>query len=229
MKILKENKLLIGFLLSIMINIILFLQLEDKKEVREAQFDKVQDGVEYAIQFGEILTVKHGEVSQAERAEYLTAMSWSLELSAHTLETIEPDDDFYKKLADLLSLYGSIPSSENLNSQKLKDMPHEEFLEELNVWITDLEYIHDRMYDAQLAEMNGRELTAFREMLLANLKTKVEAVAEYKNSFNINKNTSRQMPLRVFLLCETALMEYTFISMLLYPICKTSIRIIYIF
>ncbi|MGF2616140.1 hypothetical protein FZC84_10700 [Rossellomorea vietnamensis] len=182
MKILKENKLLIGFLLSIMINIILFLQLEDKKEVREAQFDKVQDGVEYAIQFGDILTEKHVEVSEAERSEYLTAMSWSLELSTHTLETVEPDDDFYKKLAGLISLYGSIPSSENLNSQKFTDMPQEEFLKELNVWITDLEYIHDRMEDTELAEMNERELTVFWQMLLANLKTEDEALAEYKNS-----------------------------------------------
>ncbi|MGD6801802.1 hypothetical protein [Rossellomorea aquimaris] len=113
MKILKENKLLIGFSLSLLINVFLFFQLEDRKEVKEAQFDKVQDGVEYAIQFGDILTKKYAEVSEAEKAEYLTAMSWSLELSTHTMETIQPDDDLYSRLADLFSLYSFIPASEN--------------------------------------------------------------------------------------------------------------------
>lgn len=183
MKILKENKLLIGFSLSLLINAFLFLQLEDWKEVKEAQFDKVQDGVEYAIQFGDILTRKYSEVSEAEKAEYLTAMSWSLELSTHTMETIQPDDDLYSRLADLFSLYSFIPTSENLNSSGINDMSEAEFFKTLKVRVSDLEYIHERMEDAELAAMDKAELTAFWEMMLSNLKTNEASLTEYKLSF----------------------------------------------
>ncbi|TYS16713.1 hypothetical protein FZC78_12050 [Rossellomorea vietnamensis] len=114
----------------------MFLQLEDRKEVKEAQFDKVQDGVEYAIQFGNILSRKYAEVSEAEKAEYLTAMSWSLELSTQTMETIQPNEDLYSRLADLFSLYSFIPTSPNLNSSGINEMSKEEFLNTLKVWVS---------------------------------------------------------------------------------------------
>ncbi|MGD7023833.1 hypothetical protein ACQCVK_14625 [Rossellomorea vietnamensis] len=137
----------------------------------------MQDGVAYAFQFGDILTRKYAEFSEAEKADYLTAMSWSLELSTHTMETIQPDDDLYSRLADLFSLYSFIPSS------GINEMPKEEFLNTLKVWVSDLEYIHERMEDTELASLDEAELTAFWEMMLSNLQSKDAELTEYKLSF----------------------------------------------
>lgn len=143
----------------------------------------MQDGVEYASQFGDILMRKYAEVSEAEKAEYLTAMSWSLVLSTHTMETIQPDDDLYSRLADLFSLYSFIPTSEKLNPSGISEMWEEEFLNTLKVWVSDLEYIQERMEATELAAMDEAELTAFWKMMLSNLKTKDADLTEYKLSF----------------------------------------------
>ncbi|MGD6801801.1 hypothetical protein [Rossellomorea aquimaris] len=62
-------------------------------------------------------------------------------------------------------------------------MSEEEFLNTLKVWVSDLEYIHERMEDKELAALDEAELTAFWEMMLSNLKTNDANLTEYKLSF----------------------------------------------
>ncbi len=182
----KRNKLItFGLTLSIILNLYLFQQLNNsKEESRLAQFEKIQNGVNYSYNFGEILQSKYSDISLKEKAEYLTAMSWSLQLSTHFLEIIEPEDERYRELAKLFGIYSHIPSSNDLGTMISKNtLSDEEVLELLDIWLSDIKFLDERLDYGQLAKMNYEQLRAYWETLLHNLEYDNEALNNYKQSF----------------------------------------------
>ncbi|GAA0336571.1 hypothetical protein GCM10008967_28670 [Bacillus carboniphilus] len=185
MKNKRKNLLLLGLILSIILNLYLFQQLNDSKDKsRIALFEKIKNGVSYSYEFGETLQRKYNDVSEREKAEYLTAMFWSLQLSTHMLEAAEPNDDRYRELAGLFSIYSHIPSSNDLGELINKvDVSDENKLKLLDIWLSDMKYLDKNLHSLQLAEMDYSELRAFWEMLLQNLEYEDEALNRYKQSF----------------------------------------------
>ncbi|WP_316568671.1 hypothetical protein [Neobacillus sp. YIM B06451] len=174
-----------GLILSIILNLYLFQQLNNSKEQsRLAMFEKIQNGVNYSFNFGETLQRKYSDISIKEKSEYLTAMSWSLQLSTHTLEIVEPNDDRYRKLANLFNIYSHIPSSNDLGDMiSNENVSDDEILELLNIWLTDMKYLDEKLDYNQLSKMNYTELSAYWETLLSNLKYHNDALIKYKQSF----------------------------------------------
>ncbi|QOY34711.1 hypothetical protein AWH56_018560 [Anaerobacillus isosaccharinicus] len=181
----RKKLIMVGFLLSIILNLYLLQQLNNsKEESRLAQFKKIQNGVSYSYNFGEILQSKYNEISLKEKAEYLTAMSWSLQLSNHLLEIIEPKDERYRELAKLFDIYSHISSSNDLGALISKnDVSDEEVLELLNIWLSDMKYLDEKLDYVQLANMNYTQLEGFWKTLLHNLDYDDEALNKYKQTF----------------------------------------------
>lgn len=180
----RQKKLLIlGLIFSIILNIYLFQQQNNSKEnSRIAQFEKIQDGVNYAYNFGGILQRKYKDISLKEKAEYLTAMSWSLQLSTHMLEIVEPNDEKYKELANLFGIYSVIPSSTDfgflITNETVSD---EEALKLLDLWLTDMKYLDENLDYLRLSKMNYTELKEYWRSVLRNLKYENENLNKYKD------------------------------------------------
>ena len=180
-----KSLIIVGLILSILLNLYLFQQLnKSKEESRLAMFEKIQYGVNYSYNFGKTLQSKYNDISIKEKAEYLTAMSWSLQLSTHTLEIVEPNDDRYRELGNLFNIYSYIPSSNDLGDIISKENVSDEVvLELLDIWLTDMKYLDEKLDYNQLAKMNYTELSAYWETILPNLEYQNDALNEYKQSF----------------------------------------------
>lgn len=180
-----RNLLILGISLSIILNLYLFQQQNDnKEESRIAQFEKIQSGVNYSYHFGDILQSKYKDLSLEEKVEYLTAMSWSLQISTHMLEVVEPKDERYRELADLFNIYSHIPSSSDLGSlEKKENVSDEEVLKLLNLWLTDMKYLDENLNYLQLSKMNYTELRKYWGTLTLNLKYENDNLNNYKNKF----------------------------------------------
>lgn len=176
-KLKAKHLLIIALILSVIVNIYFFQQLRDKEQ---AQFEKVQKGVEYAYRFGDILQRKYKDLSQQEKSEYVTAIHWSLELSTYTLETVEPEDERYRELGALFGLYGTTELGRLLESENGSD---EEALILMETWLTDMNYLTDKLNNDELHTMSYRELREYWTMLLNNLKLKNEYLIKYKAAF----------------------------------------------
>lgn len=150
------------------------------EEYRLAMFEKIHDGVRYSYNFGKTLQSKYNDISEKDKAEYLTAMYWSLQLSTHTLEIVEPNDDRYRELANLFNIYSQIPSPVSGDIVSISD---EEVLDLLDIWLTDMNYLVEKLDYNQLAKMDSTELNAYWETLLSNLKYQNDNLIKYKQSF----------------------------------------------
>jgi uncharacterized Fe-S radical SAM superfamily protein PflX len=180
-----KSLIIVGLILSILLNLYLFQQLnKSKEESRLAMFEKIQNGVNYSYNFGETLQSKYNDISIKEKAEYLTAMSWSLQLSTHTIEIVEPNDDRYRELGKLFNIYSHIPSSNDLGDIiSEENVSDEVVLEFLDIWLTDMRFLDEKLDNNQLAKMNYTELRAYWETMLPNLKYQNDALNKYKQSF----------------------------------------------
>ncbi|MDX1699486.1 MAG: hypothetical protein R3250_02655 [Melioribacteraceae bacterium] len=180
----RKNLLILGITLSIILNLYLFQQLNDNKEKsRLAQFEKIQNGVNYSYNFGDILQRNYKDLSLEEKAEYLTAMSWSLQLSTHMLEVVEPKDEGYRELANLFNIYSHVPSSNDLGVLiKKENGSDEEVLKLLDLWLTDMKYLDENLDYFQLSKMNYNELREYWGTLIPNLKYKNKALNKYKET-----------------------------------------------
>ena len=178
----RKNILILGITLSIILNLYLFQQLNDSKEKsRIAQFEKIQNGVNYSYNFGDILQRNYKDLSLEEKAEYLTAMSWSLQLSTHMLEVVEPKDERYRELANLFNIYSHVPSSNDLGILvKKENGSDEEVLKLLDLWLTDMKYLDENLDYFQLSNMNYNELREYWGTLIPNLKYENKALNKYK-------------------------------------------------
>jgi hypothetical protein len=187
LKKIRKNLLLIGLILSISFNMYLFRQLNDSKQnIRIAQFEKIQSGVNYSLNFGEILQIKYKNLSLDEKVEYLTAMSWSLQLSTHMLEIVEPSDEKYGELADLFKIYSHIASPNDLGLlMKNENVSDEEVLNSLDLWLADMKYLDESLDNNkyELSKMNSTELKQYWGSLLQNLKYENKDLIRYKKSF----------------------------------------------
>ncbi|MFE8699817.1 hypothetical protein ACFYKX_04185 [Cytobacillus sp. FJAT-54145] len=111
-------------------------------------------------------------------------MSWSLQLSVHTLEIIEPRDERYRELAELFNIYSHIPSSNDLGSLNNEEHVSDgKVLSLLELWLIDMKYLDENLNYNQLAKMNYNELRAYWEKLLQNLQYEDEALNKYRQSF----------------------------------------------
>ncbi|MFT4417291.1 hypothetical protein ACLM5H_26035 [Fredinandcohnia humi] len=180
-----KSIIIVGLILSILLNLYFYQQLnKSKEESKLAMFKKIHNGVNYSYNFGKILKSKYNDISIKEKAEYLTAMSWSLQLSTNTLEIVEPNDDRYKELANLFNIYSHIPSSNDLGDMIIKEnVSDEEVFELLDIWLTDMKYLDEKLDYNQLAKMNYTELSAYWETLQSNLKYQNDDLIKYKQSF----------------------------------------------
>ena len=180
----RKNILILGITLSIILNLYLFQQLNDSKEKsRIAQFEKIQNGVNYSYDFGDILQRNYKDLSLEEKAEYLTAMSWSLQLSTHMLEVVEPKDERYRELADLFNIYSHVPSSNDLGALvKKENGSDEEVLKLLDLWLTDMKYLDENLDYFQLSKMNYNEIREYWGTLIPNLKYENKALNKYKET-----------------------------------------------
>ncbi|KGR91705.1 hypothetical protein CD30_03765 [Ureibacillus massiliensis 4400831 = CIP 108448 = CCUG 49529] len=177
-----KRLIIVGLILSIFLNLYFFQQVnKSDEESKLAMFEKVHDGITYSYNFGKTLQSKYNDISIKEQAEYLTAMSWSLQLSTHTLEIVEPKDERYRELANLFSVYSHIPSYE-LGAENVSD---EEVLELLDIWLTDVKFLDEKLDYNQLAKMNYTELSAYWETLLPDLKYQNDDLIKYKQSFKM--------------------------------------------
>lgn len=172
-------------MISIILNIYLIQQLSiNKEKTRIAQFEKIQNGVNYSYNFGDHLVSNYNDLSLKQKAEYLTAMSWSLQLSVHTLEIVEPNDERYRKLAELLDIYSHFSSSEELGAMiNNKNVSDGEVLDLLEVWLTDIKYLDENLDYTQLSKMNYTELRTLWQRVLANLTYNDETLDQYKETF----------------------------------------------
>ena len=69
----RKNILIRAITLTIILNLYLFQQLNDSKEKsRIAQFEKIQNGVNYSYNFGDILQRNYKDLSLELKAEYIT-------------------------------------------------------------------------------------------------------------------------------------------------------------
>lgn len=181
----RKKLALIGLGLSIIVNIYLFQQLNiNKEESRTAQFEKIQNGVNYSYNFGDSLVSNYNDLSLKQKAEYLTGMYWSLQLSVHTLEIVEPNDERYRELAELFDIYSHLSSSEEFGAMISKKKGfHGEVLPLLEIWLNDIKYLDENLDYNQLSKMNYTELRTLWERLLANLKYNDERLDQYKETF----------------------------------------------
>ncbi|TXC92869.1 hypothetical protein FS935_01360 [Metabacillus litoralis] len=172
-------------MISIMLNIYLFQQLNiNKEESRTAQFEKIQNGVNYSYNFGNSLVSNYNDLSLKQKAEYLTSMSWSLQLSVHTLEIVEPNDERYRKLAELFDIYSQLSSSKEFWAMiSKKNVIDEESLPLMEILLKDIKYLDENLDYNQLSRMNYTELRTLWESLLANLKYNDEMLDQYKETF----------------------------------------------
>lgn len=182
MKKYRKNLLILGISLSIILNLYLFKQLNDSKEKsRIAQFEKIQNGVNYSYHFGDILKSNYKDLSLEEKVEYLTAMNWSLQLSTHMLEVVEPKDERYRELSNLFNIYSHVPSSNDLGVLvKKENVSDEEVLKLLDLWLTDMKYLDENLDYYQLSKMNYNELRKYWGTLIPNLKYENENLNSYK-------------------------------------------------
>lgn len=179
-----KSVIIAGLVLSILLNLYFFHQLnKSSEEAKLAMLGKIHDGVNYAYNFGETLQGKYNDISMKEKAEYITAMSWSLQLSTHTLEILEPNDDRYRELADLFSIYSHISSRDLGNMMSKENILDEEVLELLDIWLADVKYLDEKLDYNQLAKRNYTELRAYWETLISNLKYQNDGLIQYKQSF----------------------------------------------
>lgn len=172
-------------MISIMLNIYLFQQLNiNKEESRTAHFEKIQNGVNYSYYFGDSLVSKYNDLSLKQKAEYLIAMSLSLQLSVHTLEIVEPNDERYRELAELFDVYSHLSSSEEFGAMiSKKNVIDEESLQLMEILLKDIKYLDENLDYNQLSKMNYTELRTLWERLLANLKYDDEMLDQYKETF----------------------------------------------
>ncbi|WP_226666241.1 hypothetical protein [Metabacillus litoralis] len=185
MKRYRKKLVLIGFGLSLIVNIYLFQQLTlNKEESRTAKFEKIQNGVSYSYNFGDSLVSNYNDLSLKQKAEYLTSMSGSLQLSTHIMEIVEPNDEKYKELAKLFDIYSDISSSNDFEALiNNNDVSDGEALDLLEIWLTDIKYLDENLDYHLLSRMNYIELRTLWERLLANLKYNDDMLNQYKETF----------------------------------------------
>ncbi|QOR67295.1 hypothetical protein IM538_03915 [Cytobacillus suaedae] len=170
-----------GLIISVIINLVMFQQIKNyKEEPRLAHFEEVQNGLNYSFQFAETLKDKYSELSLDEKVEYLTAMYWSLTLSAWTLEDIKPNDKEYENLANLFSIYGHIPSE--FTDLARKSHTDEEILDLLNTWLIDMKYLKENFNYIQVSEFSDKELLEYLKSLLDGLEYDNNSLEQYRKS-----------------------------------------------
>ncbi|MCG1022100.1 hypothetical protein [Sutcliffiella horikoshii] len=179
----KNNLITFGLIVSIILNLVLFQNIyNNKEESRLAHFEEVHNGIRYSYDFGDTLSQKYNRLTLDEKVEYLTAMHWSLTLSAWTLEDIKPDDKEYSNLVNLLSIYSHIPTE--LKEMIRKNYTEEEVLDLLNIWLKDINKIIENFNYIQLSKVNDKELLGNLKSLLNSLEYNNESLEQYKQSLN---------------------------------------------
>ncbi|MGM7681136.1 hypothetical protein ACSVDA_03175 [Cytobacillus sp. Hm23] len=155
----------------------------NRDRLTNAQFGKIEDGIEYAYNFGDILQRKWSETSTSEKVEYLTAMTWSLYLSVHMLEVLETNNENYIHLEKLLSIYSHIPLDDIGVLVKARSVIDEEVLGLLHSWLEDMEFLKRKINFSILSNMSNKEFESYFRDLLKNLKYEDDELNKVKKTF----------------------------------------------
>ncbi|SES27802.1 hypothetical protein SAMN04487944_13220 [Gracilibacillus ureilyticus] len=180
----KGTFITIVLILSLIVNVVLFIQLFSRNEERLAHFEEVHNGIRYASELGDILNRGYSELSLDKKVEYLTAIHWSLTLSAWTLEDLEPDSKEYRNFTSLLIVYREIPT-------ELKDQLRDEIEDKivsnlLSIWLQDMDRINDSFQHFELPDSSDKEIQRLLDALIDELEYENELLEEYKQIWNSN-------------------------------------------
>ena len=178
----RSSLITFGLIISVILNLVMFQLINDNKdESRLAHLEEVHNGIRYSYEFGDTLNQKYNGLSLDEKVEYLTAMHWSLTLSAWTLEDIKPADKEYSDFVNLLNIYRNIPTE--LQEMTRKENADKAVLNLLNIWLKDVSYIKENFNYIQLSKANNKEILSSLKSLLHGLEYENESLEEYKQSF----------------------------------------------
>jgi hypothetical protein len=180
----KRSKLIaFGLIFSIILNLVMFQQITGKKdESRLAHFEEIHNGIKYSYEFGDTLNEKYNGLSLDEKVEYLTAMHWSLTLSAWTIEDVNPNDKQYSDFVNLLNIYRNIPTE--LQEMIRNKNTDEAVLNLLTIWLKDMNYIKENLNYVQLSKADDKEILSSLRSLIHGLEYENESLEEYRESFN---------------------------------------------
>ncbi|KAB8135706.1 hypothetical protein F9U64_10530 [Gracilibacillus oryzae] len=177
----RSSLITMALILSVLLNLVMLQQvIGEKDEAKLAHFEEIHNGLTYSLSFGETLKENYDELALDEKVEYLTAMHWSLTLSAWTLEDVEPGDRGNDNIAKLLTIYRGISS--DLKEMIRKDNANNAVMNPLTIWLKDMNYLKENFDLVQLSKANDKGVNSYLRALLQELEYENESLEEFRHA-----------------------------------------------